>query len=63
VAACRHTLAPRWRCFSGVLAAGGVIIAVCYIIIADCPLAELKIEGCAVLACALYVELAAKSAY
>lgn len=63
VAAGRHAFAPRWGCFGGVLTTVGVIIAVCYIVVADCPFAKLEVEGCAVLACALNVKLAAKSTH
>ena len=45
------------------MTAVGAVVAICYVIIADCPFAELEVEGCAVLAGALDVELAAQGAY
>lgn len=41
MAACGHALTPWWGSLCGVLTAVGVIVAVCYIIIADCPFAKI----------------------
>ncbi len=63
VAASGHAFTPRWGGLCRVVTAVGAVIAICYVVIADCPFAELEVEGCAVLAGALDVELAAQGAY